>query len=392
MVWLVTHIWLFIGLAALFGLILGWAVRGIRVSGGARRAVVERNIALTELDQVRAELDSLYTAQRVQGSDGQIHEELQAREARISDLEAALNAAREEVVMVKADGEKKLLAAAAASAVVAGAGVVVAGGGQENVMPTERLDANVNDGNAQLEWRNRYLESRVRSLESITETEAVAETGTAIVEASIAADMSERVAELEAGNDALQTQIASLEQQLEDERGRDQGLVAGVSGAALGAGAALVGQGMIVDEADAASEMDTVERDKLAWQNDYLRQRLAFMEEHGISDATQVETTEPSEASTALAETETLIETVVPETVDTMAGGTDAEPNAEPGDIEQELARLRWRNRYLEGRLAYIDGGASSENVGDAGEEDDAKQSAAEALLERLERSDATET
>ena len=387
MVWLVTHIWLFIGLAALFGLILGWAVRGIRVSGGARRAVVERNIALTELDQVRAELDSLYTAQRVQGGDVELQHELQARDAKLGELHTALTAAREELIQYKAESEKKLLAATAASAVVAGTGAVMATGGQGVAdQAPERLDAGVNAGNAQLEWRNRYLESRVRSLEtSSAETEQAAASPPPVVE-----DMSGRVAELEAGmtelettNQALQTEIRTLEEKLEDEQSRDHSLAAGAAGAALGAGAAIAGQDALAGHTNTELATDTVERDKLAWQNEYLRQRLAFMEEHGISDTSDSAPVDSSSISAPAPHSPD-----VPDApVDTDA---QAEPAAEPGDIEQELARLRWRNRYLEGRLAYIDGDASSEDGSAASSpaEQADKTSAAEALLERLERSD----
>ena len=385
MVWLVTHIWLFIGLAALFGLILGWAVRGIRVSGGARRAVVERNIALTELDQVRAELDSLYTAQRGQGGDEQPNEALQAREARISDLEAALTAAQEEVATVKADGEKKLLAAATASAAAVGAGAVFASGqAGKDETSGERLDASVNAGNAQLEWRNRYLESRVRSLESVADADTSREPELPIVE-----DMTDRVAELEAGNEALQSQITSLEQALADERSRDQGLVSGLTGAVAGAGAALVGQDMLTDgEGTEEAAEDTVAREKLAWQNDYLRQRLAFMEEHGLSETSRTNRIDSADAGLAAA-------VQVPDEQERGAVAeveTATDDALNPGDIEQELARLRWRNRYLEGRLAYIDGDASVQDGADVTEVDDAKQSAAEALLERLERSEISDT
>ena len=43
------------------------------------------------------------------------------------------------------------------------------------------------------------------------------------------------------------------------------------------------------------------------------------------------------------------------------AGIGAAASAVDPGELEQELARLRWRNRYLEGRLAYIDGDAEVE-------------------------------
>ncbi len=388
MVWLVTHIWIFIGLAALFGLILGWAFRGIRVSGGARRAIVERNIALTELDQVRAELDSLYAAQRKQGNDGQIHQELQARDAKLGALEAELVSAREELVAFKADSEKKMLAAAAASAAVVGTGAVITTSGQDAPDPVTKLDADVDAGNAQLEWRNRYLESRVRTLEtSVAEPAQIAETE---AETSIVEDISEQVETLEANNKALREQIAVLEQDLADEKARDHGVVAGAAGLAAGAGAVLVGQEVMDDKAldddvpDAEAARIAVERDKAVWQTQYLRQRLAFMEEHGVSEhrVNAPDETEPTPEETSADPVPNIIQTE-----------TTAEPAPEPADIEQELARLRWRNRYLEGRLAYIDGGATDDaNTKSDQAVDTDKKSAAEALLERLERPDSLDT
>ena len=54
---------------------------------------------------------------------------------------------------------------------------------------------------------------------------------------------------------------------------------------------------------------------------------------------------------------------------------------------------MRWRNRYLEGRLAYIDGDASPDGGDEAkAADDEQKVGAAEALLERLEKSGGGET
>jgi len=376
MVWLVTHIWMFVALAAVFGLILGWALRGIRVSGGARRAMVERDIALTELSQVRGELDGLYTAQRTQSAnDGapnvQMIEQLQASEAQLQALQGELSAARSEVETVRADGEKKLLAATAAAAAVAGTGTAMIAGERDE----PRLDAGMSPAGAELEWRNRYLESRVRSLEADTSTEPVVE------------DHSERVAALQAGNQTLQEQIAELNNQLASaeaaaNQSANDGLVAGAAGAVLGAGAAAIS-----GSAEAGKEAeDTVERDKMAWQNNYLRQRLTFMEEHGGS----TQNTRPAIVPAPVSVDEPAESELVASTPDPTPTSDD---NAEPGEIEQELARLRWRNRYLEGRLAYIDGGQPTEDSAMAAEGDAAEQTnAAEALLAHLERSDGGDT
>jgi len=219
MVWLVTHIWMFIAIAAALGLILGWALRGIRFSGGARRAMVERDIALTELGQVRGELDGLYSAQRANEAGqlpdgGQFQADFKAQAEKLEQLEAQLSASRDELVNVRADSEKKLMAATAAAAAVAGTGAAVMAGSDK--AQTQTLGAEVNAGHAQVEWRNRYLESRVRSLEtSLSDRDDTPEADVLVVE-----DQSERLNELETQNDALGRQIEDLERRLDDANGK----------------------------------------------------------------------------------------------------------------------------------------------------------------------------
>lgn len=281
MLWLVAQMWTLIGLAALFGLLFGWGFRGLRLRSSARRAIVERDIALTELDQARAELDGLYAAQRrgigaaSTAGDETLRRELEAREAKVASLNAALAESREE--MRRLQEKKDLGASVAAAAAVAPA--AMAGPGQA----AERLDAGVNPAGAELEWRNRYLESRVRSLEAdINRLAALAETKPA----------SEPEPVTEAAEEALPP---------------------------------------------------SVEADKVRWQNAYLRTRLAYFEAFPIQlRADMAEAAAPLEDAVSQED--------APASADEAADG--------PSEIEQELARLRWRNRYLEGRLAYVDGDA----------------------------------
>jgi predicted flap endonuclease-1-like 5' DNA nuclease len=79
---------------------------------------------------------------------------------------------------------------------------------------------------------------------------------------------------------------------------------------------------------------------KLAWQVGYLRQRAHALETELLR--------RPQVSSAGVS-----------------AGAPQPEPaepatGAQEGSVEQELARLRWRNRYLEGRLAYLEGDAES--------------------------------
>lgn len=85
--------------------------------------------------------------------------------------------------------------------------------------------------------------------------------------------------------------------------------------------------------AAAASEAGDAAREKLQWQTGYLRQRVDALEASMIA-------ARANGASVAAAPSE-------PEPEETSA----------PPESDEEMARLRWRNRYLEGRLAYFEAG-----------------------------------
>lgn len=108
------------------------------------------------------------------------------------------------------------------------------------------------------------------------------------------------------------------------------------------------------------------ETEKLRWQASYLRQRVDALETSAI-------------AARAVA---------APTTADALAQEPAAN-DGEAGESDEELARLRWRNRYLEGRLAYFE--ADEAQAAEAGadeteaSEGEADDSAAEAVDETPE-------
>lgn len=235
------YVWFVIGATALITFILAWIIRGILSTGRRRRAVVERDVALTELEQVRAELDSLYAAQRRQRESqaetqpGYL-EELRQRDERLAvmaqDLEAAqtqLEQAREEARAVPAEPE-----------------------------PDPRLE--------EAEARNAWLEERVHELEGMVHT---------------------------------------------------------LGKKAEAAEARAVPEAAPEPQPEKAADPDA---DKRAWQVGYLQTRVETLEQKLI----EAEESEPE---------------------------VQAEPAAAeaPAAVDEELARLRWRNRYLEGRLAYYE-------------------------------------
>ena len=83
--------------------------------------------------------------------------------------------------------------------------------------------------------------------------------------------------------------------------------------------------------------------EKLNWQNAYLRQRVDALEAKAIEQAA-ASTDSPAVEAAPIVETE-------PESPE---ADNDSASNAA---ADEEMARLRWRNRYLEGRLAYFEQG-----------------------------------
>lgn len=89
--------------------------------------------------------------------------------------------------------------------------------------------------------------------------------------------------------------------------------------------------------APAESGAGPVDAAKLAWEADYLRQRVSALESQ-ILDASAVRNAPAPVEETA-----------------------SAAPILEGGKtVEEELAALRWRNRFLEGRVAYFEGEGQS--------------------------------
>lgn len=275
MAWLVTHMWMALTAAAVFALILGWTLRGVMVTGRMRKAIVEKDIALTELEQARDEIERLFAAQRAQKGEGAGVADSSAR--KIAQLTAELEKSKNELAVLKARGPVTEIGTPGDNAPV-----IVRAQRAPDASPGLQ-DGEEDADSPSLVWRNRHLESRVRHLEA-------------------------QLAESAAAAPAVATGLASSDIRSADEEG-----IA-----------------------------------KLKWQADYLKQRV-----------------EALEAELAKA---------------------PVEPEAAPApaeDSSEELARLRWRNRFLEGRLAYFEGGA--------GEAAEAAQepTGAEAVLSELQAADA---
>ncbi|MGY9050469.1 MAG: hypothetical protein ACKVKF_26490, partial [Rhodobacterales bacterium] len=248
MAWLLTHMWISLAGVGLFSLLFGWSMRGIMLVGKLRTARVDRDIARTELDQTKAEIEGLYAAQRntlpgasapASTADPSLRAELNVREKRLSELSAELSRSKAELQSLKSGAGR-------------GTAPVAAKMASDQTEPS-------------LLWRNRHLESRVQHLEA-----------------------------------ALHKQASSPA----------QAVSAPVAAAAVSSGPA----------------MDTAEIDKLKWQANFFKQRVEALEAELAVQA------DPAPASAPVA------------------------APIESDDAGEELARLRWRNRFLEGRLAYFEG------------------------------------
>ncbi|MGB2177518.1 MAG: hypothetical protein ACPH9E_06200 [Hyphomonas sp.] len=293
MAWLVTHMWMVLAGATVFALMLGWSVRGMLLTGKMRKAIVDKDVALTELDQARDEIERLFAAQRAQRGEGGGVADASAR--KISDLTAELQKAKTELTTLKSEAAKAASAPRAELATERDAPTIVlppSRGGLDEA--SEEAGAPAAESEAAepptLTWRNRHLEARVKHLEA-------------------------QLAEMEAAPAPVPTPVpeeADIEAPAEDKA-------------------------LSVDEEGLA---------KLKWQADYLKQRVEALE---------------TELAKAPAE--------VPVVADE--------------DANEEMARLRWRNRFLEGRLAYFEGGAGEEAAEPA-----AEKTGAEAMLEELEVTD----
>ena len=282
MAWLLAHIWAALAGVAVFGLLLGWSIRGMLLVGKMRRATVERDITLTELEQAKDEIERLYAAQRgkpIGGGDINIREELAEREVKISRLANELERAKKQLEDLKDRPEPPKAAASFA--------------------PRSLSEAVASDPAPALVWRNRHLESRVRHLENLIEQ------GVAV--AAPAAQETAPQTAVATGAEADPTEV---------------GLAA---------------------EAAPETGADTAKEE---WQVGFLRQRVEALEDQLIK--TESEAKQALEAADA-AQAAQPAEAPAP-----------AAPSHTPreGEVEEELARLRWRNRFLEGRLAYFEGDA----------------------------------
>lgn len=287
MTWLLTQMWALLGAAALLALVFGWGLRGALLRGRLRRFEVEAGMAQTELEQARTEIEGLYAAQRKLGDGApemqagleERDQKIAAMGAELSELQSRLNAANETI----GGGERGNAAAVAA--------VVGAMGGAAGSFAQGQLSGAASDDLGDALSQIRDLQGQISALETENTT---------------------LQSDLKAALNPPDTAAGDNEAPL-DPSGVDTSIEAAPS----------------------------VEMEKLAWQNDYLRTRLRVFEEKA---GVQLSGEPPSGPEDVADETDVDGSSTVV--------STPAEDRETP---DEELARLRWRNRYLEGRLAYLE-------------------------------------
>ena len=156
------YVWYILPGALVFGFVLAWILRGLKKSPAEQRAIVDRDIALLELQQTKDELDSLFAAQRKfkaetkaaadAGADPALKAQVEKLQAELAAARAGLEAAPKAQPEAAAPPETLSAPAPAESAASA------------ERAASAKASANAEMRNA-LIARNEYLESRIHDVE-----------------------------------------------------------------------------------------------------------------------------------------------------------------------------------------------------------------------------------
>lgn len=161
----------------------------------------------------------------------------------------------------------------------------------------------------------------------IAETIGAAAVG-ALAGAALSSEDSETVSQLTDRNDWLEQRVTALE--------------ADLSAAEAATSAAII----------PAADTDDAAPAKLRWQSSYLRQRVDALEDQIIKFEAAPERAPKPEPKPEPAPEPVAAPTLV---LAEEPAATRSDEPASNKESDEELARLRWRNRYLEGRLAYFE-------------------------------------
>lgn len=303
MIELLTSMWGFLAGAGILGLIVGWAIRGVFIPRAKTVNVTSQTLSdvpvMTAED--RQKLDKADRAALA----------LTAAQERLVNMEEKLEAARKESeidksMIMQLEQEKDALAAVS----------VEAPAEPSDTEPAPQAVTLSEDEHAENVWKTRYLTSRVRFLESKLEPKPVVEAPAPVVTPD--PEMEAELAAVKAENGELKDKLAAAE-----------------------------AAPAVPATPDPSLANDAAEMAGLNWQNRYLRARVNHLENSAAAPLALVETP---------VEDDTNAEALVALEAENSRLKKDLSASNEgTSQSEQEMARLRWRNRYLEGRLKYLE-------------------------------------
>ena len=310
MIEFLTSIWAYLVGAGVIGLLIGWLFRGVFMP---RPKTVSIN------PYFKPTPDALSDEQRTLLKKAQLSEEtLASVHARLAEaeevtkrLKTMLDTKDQTIEQLQSDLEDTQAEASASSTPVTKSASAAPEKEADAFYPKPRID----EDKAKAEWQNRFLQSRIRTLEA-----QLADTPD-IMEMSIEPAMPDHY-------DDLTTELASVKERLAEAEAR-----------------------LTLQQPEAVPETPAQPDAKIEWQNKYLRARVSYFEEMA---AVAAKMTTPVPAATQEAD----VPSHELESLQSEITVLKAElSRTSKGDSvnEQELARLRWRNRYLEGRLKYLE-------------------------------------
>ncbi|MEO1028241.1 MAG: hypothetical protein AAFX02_04195 [Pseudomonadota bacterium] len=355
--------WYTMGGVGVVTLLFGWIFGAIGSGGKVKRARGERDVANQELSEAKAQIDELFAAKtrletgEPNAVDAKLEAEIESRESMIKSLGDDLARARSEIEQLKrrsgaisasaspimrAKAEPSNTSApvlkrpirpmaalgAAAPSVISG----ITGGAPAQSAPAGPASAPP--------VADVKIEPVPPAPSTLPEAPPAQESATASVtepplangaDSTAATPVAEKPASdssLVWRNRYLESRVRVLEDQLTNA-------------------ATTKAEPDPVDEGDSMATISETDLAKMKWKTEYLQQRLSVLESTIVAGASPSSTEEATAASA---------EETAPETTE-----EPAETELDQASIEQELARLRWRTRFLEGRLAYLVGAETTE-------------------------------
>ncbi|ACT59439.1 hypothetical protein [Hirschia baltica] len=362
MIWLVTQIlgWIFLG--ALAGGLIGWALH-------CRKCAHETEGLRKSLEKAYANNYVEPEELKVSGGIGHIPPNAKSyvsvADERYTDLLTQLSAEKEEVAGLKA--RLSLVGATGKQSFSHNYTGMTAFSGSQDIA----------DKDGEIKWRNRYLESRVRFLESkVSDLEITASNSVLDLEdanAKPVPSVSDLLMDVEdlpldvlaeesltsnvnSVSDAP-TSIASAEGLKRSEIFANKDLSAnhtllnGVSSSEESEAIAEYKSGLSVQEhekvAKHSEELSLVEVQSLIWRNRYLEGRVQYLEEdkNAVQD---------DNSSSMLTNDMENIDPISP-FIESLDGESEVVSNNLEIHNDEDIERLRWRTRYLEGRIRFLE-------------------------------------